>query len=105
MPTRRASAGNGLMASFYWLVDSLDSLSELSGIHSVEGGCSVGAASAGCASMIGSDLGCSTAGIEGGAAAMGFGLGCIFFFGLVFFFAVRFALFFAPFWDFRFLAK
>ena len=95
------------MASFYGLVDSLDSLSELSdGIRSVEGGCSAGAASAGGASITGSGMGgCSTAGIGGGAAATGFGLGCIFFFGLVFFFAVRFALFFAPFWDFRFLAK
>jgi hypothetical protein len=93
------------MVSFYGLVDSVDS--ELSdGFHSVEGGCSAGAASAGGDSMIGSGMGgCSTGGIGGGAAATGFGLGCIFFFGLVFFFAVRFALFFAPFWDFRFLAK
>jgi hypothetical protein len=85
------------------LLDWLDSLSELSdGIDSVEGGCS---APAGGASIIGSGIdGCSTAGIRRGAAATGFGLGCIFFFGLVFFFAVRFALFFAPFWDFR-LAK
>jgi len=89
------------------LADSLDSLSELSDdVQPVEGGCSAGAASAGGASVIGSGVrGCSTAGIGGGASATGFGLGCIFFFGLVFFFAVRFALFFAPFWDFRFLAK
>jgi hypothetical protein len=94
------------MASFYGLVDSLDSLSELSDDHPGEAGCSAGGASAGGASMIGSGMdGCSIAGIGGGAAATGFGLGCIFFFGLVFFFAVRFALFFAPFWDFRFLAK
>jgi hypothetical protein len=92
------------MASFYGLVDSLDSLSELSGIHSAEGGCSAGAASGD--SMVGSGIGCcSTVGIGGGAAATGFGLGCVFFFGLAFFFAVRFALFFAPFRDFRFLAK
>lgn len=95
------------MASFYGLVDSLDSLSELSdGIHSVEGGCSAGTASAGGASLTGSGMGgCCTGAIGGGVAATGFGLACIFLFGLVFFFAVRFALFLAPFWDFRFLAK
>lgn len=92
------------MASFYGFVDSLPVLSD--GVGSVEGGCSAGAASAGGASITGSGMGgCSTTGIGAGGAATGFGLGCIFFFGLVFFFAVRFALFFAPFWDFRFLAK
>ena len=55
--------------------------------------------------MIGSGIGGSTAGIGGGVVATGFGLGCIFLFGLAFFLAVLFALFFAPFCDFRFLAK
>jgi len=91
------------MGCFYGLVDSLSELSD--GVHSVEGGCSAGADSAGGASMIGSGMGGSTAGIGGGVVATGFGLGCIFLFGLVFFFAVLFALFFAPFCDFRFLAK
>jgi len=87
-------------------VDSFDSLSELSdGVHSVDAGCSTGAAAGG-ASIVGSGIGvCSTACIGAGVGLTAFGLGCIFFFGLVFFFAVRLALFFAPFWDLRFLAK
>jgi hypothetical protein len=83
------------------LVDSPSELPE--GIHSVEGGCSAAAGSAGGASGIGSGMRCSTGGIGGGAVAAG--LGGIFFFGPAFFFAIRFAFFFAPFFAFRFLAK
>lgn len=93
-----------MRASFYRLVDSPSELPE--GIGSVEGGCSAGVGSAGWVSSIGSGMGgCSTAGVGGGAASAGLGLGGIRFFGLAFFFAERFALFFIPFLAFRFLAK
>jgi len=49
--------------------------------------------------------GCSTAGMGGGAASAGLGLGGILFFGLALFFAERFAFFFADFLAFRFFAK
>ena len=98
-----------MIVGFYGLVDPLDSPSELSeGIHAVEGVCSGEVDSVGRASGIGSGIGgCSTAGVGGGETATGFGFGGIFFFGLDFFLAVRFAFFFALFLAFllRFLAK
>lgn len=96
------------MVGFYGLVDPLDSLSELSeGIHAVEGVWSGEVDSAGGASGIGSGIGGCSTGIGGGETATGFGFGGIFFFGLDFFLAVRFAFFFALFLAFvlRFLAK